>query len=70
MADPRNREDENAIHSIAVARLVNGILDGTYTNIDNAQIALERSRRRKLLLKRKSNLGSQPTRSGDSELSH
>ncbi|SEF14864.1 hypothetical protein SAMN05444161_9087 [Rhizobiales bacterium GAS191] len=68
MADPRN-QDDNSLHGIEVARLVNGVIDGNYASIEKAQIALERSRR-KILLKRKSNLGSQPARSGDSEPRH
>ncbi|SDR39234.1 hypothetical protein SAMN05519103_02606 [Rhizobiales bacterium GAS113] len=36
MANPRSRDDEDSVHCIAVARLVNGILDGTYKNIENA----------------------------------
>ncbi|SDR64260.1 hypothetical protein SAMN05519103_09590 [Rhizobiales bacterium GAS113] len=68
MADTRNRDD-NSVHGIEVARLVNGVIDGNYANIEKAQIALERSRR-KLLLKRKSNLGSQPARSSDTEPRH
>jgi hypothetical protein len=64
MADlriPDNQEPE-PVHSVAAARLVSGILDGTYESLENAQIALERSRQP--VSKRK----SEPVGSGDSEL--
>ncbi|SEF12854.1 hypothetical protein SAMN05444161_8840 [Rhizobiales bacterium GAS191] len=61
MSDPKKPDDREPVHSIAAATLVNGILDGTYTNLENAQIALERSR----LSKRKSNLGWETARSGE-----
>jgi len=62
MADQRIPDDQEPVHSIAGARLVSGILDGSYENLENAQIALERSRQ--LVSKRK----SEPAGSGDSEL--
>jgi hypothetical protein len=44
MSDPKKPDNQEPVYSIAAATLVNGILDGTYTNLENAQIALERSR--------------------------
>jgi hypothetical protein len=43
MADRRYTDRQESAH-VAVARLVSGILDGTYDSIDDAQIAFEKSR--------------------------
>ena len=44
MADLRNPYDQLSLHRLVVATLVGGILDGTYKTIEDAQIAIERSR--------------------------
>jgi hypothetical protein len=43
MTNPRN-PDRPESPQVEVVRLVNGMLDGTYKNIEEAQIALEKSR--------------------------
>ncbi|SDR64216.1 hypothetical protein SAMN05519103_09531 [Rhizobiales bacterium GAS113] len=42
MSDPKKPDDQEPVPSIAAAKLVSGILDGTYKNLENAQIALEK----------------------------
>ena len=58
MSDPKKPDDQEPVHGIAAATLVCGIIDGTYESIEEAQIALERSRR--ALSKRRSSFNSQP----------
>jgi hypothetical protein len=43
MTDPKNADRQES-EQVEVARLVSGILDGTYDSIDDAQIALAKSR--------------------------
>jgi len=68
MAEPRTPDDRESLQGIAVARLVSGVLDGTYRDLENAQIALERSRR--ILFARRSNSRLQLAERGDSKPSH
>ncbi|SDR64106.1 hypothetical protein SAMN05519103_09406 [Rhizobiales bacterium GAS113] len=64
MAD-LNPYDQVSVHSIVVATLVSGILDGTYKSIEDAQIAFERSRQ--ILSKRRSNFNSELAANDDFE---
>jgi hypothetical protein len=68
MVTLRNPYDQVSVQSIVVARLVSGILDGTYENIEDAQIALERTLQ--ILSKRRSNFVSKPAANDDFEPGH
>jgi hypothetical protein len=57
MADLRNPYDQISLHKLLVATLAGGILDGTYKTIEDAEIALEKSRQ--TMSKRRSSFNSE-----------
>ena len=57
MAELRNPYDQISLHKLLVATLAGGILDGTYKTIEDAEIALEKSRQ--TMSKRRSSFNSE-----------